>query len=207
MARFQKSFSMKIEGKVDARVKHAYEELESLAACAGIKGNYDEAQKARMNHHGWVMTTKKGQVFVPARRFVDAFVNNSDFAEAGESIKALIKDNLRAPEDREWETAIRRTAQGGYDLVPIDKRGTKPFGTRNIGARRLMNKIAQSMEAAQVSVIGSTLLPENTESVIKRKGRNSPLLNKGTMRSSVTHWVEDVFSENVLENIEAEGFE
>lgn len=207
MARFQKSFSMKLEGKIDARVRHAYDALENMAACAGIKDNDTEAQKARMNHHGWVMTTKNGQFQVPARRFVDVIVNRTDFAEIGEDIKNYIKNNLRAPEAREWDWAARRQPQGGYDYKIVDKKQTQVFGSASIGAKRLMNNIAKAMRDAQVSVIGSQRLPPNAPSVQKRKKGNKPLLDTGVMRSAITHWVEDAVSERTLENINAEGFE
>lgn len=207
MARFQKSFSMKLEGKIDARVRHAYEALENMAACAGIKDNDTEAQKARMNHHGWVMTTKNGQFQVPARRFVDVIVNRTDFAEIGEDIKNYIKNNLKAPEAREWDWAARRKPQGGYDYKIVDKKQTQVFGNASIGAKRLMNNIAKAMRDAQVSVIGSQRLPPNAPSVQKRKKGNKPLLDTGDMRSAITHWVEDAVSERTLENIQAGGFE
>lgn len=207
MARFQKSFSMKLEGKIDARVRHAYAALENMAACAGIKDNYTEAQKARMNHHGWVMTTKNGQFQVPARRFVDVIINKTDFAEIGEDIKNYIKNNLNAPTDRTWTMDARKTKQGYWDYVPVDVKQTKVFGTSGVGAKRLMNNIAKAMKSAQISVIGSERLPRNADSVIKRKKGNRPLLDTGDMRSSITHWVEDAASERMLENIRAEGFE
>lgn len=197
MARFQKSFSMKIEGKVDARVRHAYEKLEGLAACAGIRNNYDQAKIARRNHHGWFMLSKnKGIVQVPARRFVDVFMSRTDFSELSESIKNIIKENITAPTPREWSTTKEITYRG--DIVySKDSVQTKAFGSSG-GAKRIMQRVAKEMKEAQVSVIGSDRLPTNATSTIKRKKRNAPLLDKGKMRGSIEYWVEDVFDEKIF---------
>ena len=201
MARFQKSFSMKIEGKIDARVRHAYEELEGIAACAGIRNNYEQAKIARRNHHGWTQFSKSGGItFVPARRFVDVFMSKGDFAELSESIKSIIRDNITAPTPREWEWASKRTPTG-INVAIADTKQTKAFGSSG-GAKRIMQRVAKEMKEAQVSVIGSDRLPTNAPSTIKRKKRNAPLLDKGKMRGSIEHWVEDVFDEKIFRKAE-----
>lgn len=203
MARFQKSFSMKIEGKIDARVRHAYEELEGLAACAGIRHNYEQAKIARRNHHGWTQFSKSGKItFVPARRFVDVFMNKGDFAELSEAVKAIIRNNISAPTPREWGWATRRTATG-IDVSVVDTTQTKAFGSSG-GAKRIMQRIAKEMQAAQVAVIGSDRLPTNAPSTIKRKKRNAPLLDKGKMRGSIEYWIEDVFDDKVFAQTESD---
>lgn len=207
MPRFQKTFTMKLEGKIDARVRHAYDALEDMAACAGIKDNYTEAQKARMNHHGWIMVTDKGMYNVPARRFIDVVKNKTDFAEVGEEIKNYIMNNLRAPTPREWGYEKRRTKTGQEEYTIVDTAQTKALGNKGIGAKRLMNNISKLMKDAQVSVIGSERLPRNAPSVIRRKKGNKPLLDTGDMRASITHWVEEAVSERTLENMNAERFD
>ena len=203
MVRVARSFQTDISGKIDSRVRAAYAVLGASAACAGIKDsaekdNTEVARKARMNHHGWVQETKNGSVLIPARRFVDVFANKLEFPEYHAEIKAIIKENLKAPIEREWSYADRRVTRQGirtWEATLVDVTQTQPFGTKKMGPRRLMNKIAEAMESAQLDVIGSDKLPPNRPSTIKKKGKNAPLVDTGELRSSITHWVEEKTNE------------
>lgn len=62
----------------------------------------------------------------------------------------------------------------------------------NIGAAITeMHKAGQRGENAVKDYIGSSNLTPNSEATIRRKGSNAPLIDTGSLRSSVTHVIEE----------------
>ena len=54
-----------------------------------------------------------------------------------------------------------------------------------------MHKAGQYGENAVKDYIGSSNLTPNSEATIRRKGSNAPLIDTGSLRSSVTHVIEE----------------
>lgn len=186
MARYSKSFQMTLEAKIDARVRAAYEALEGLAACAGIKNDSVAAKEARINHHGSLSRN------IPARRFVTVSSDKTNLPEYNSTIKQIIKDNLKQPINREWDVKNVRTRTGNIEAKLIDVRQTQPFGTSTIGAKRLMNKVAKQMAENQRQVIEKRQLEPNKASTIKKKKGDQPLVDTGHLLGTIEHWVEEI---------------
>lgn len=191
MAKYNVGFNRKLTAAMNDKMIAAWEQLGAMKACAGIRNNPEAARLARMNHHG-APSTK-----VPARPFINS-TSNLEGANFGTNIRKVIKDALRTPK-------IRSSAKG------VNMRRDRPFGSVDLGdetrtsiiqrtPNRIMNKIAQTIAQNQRNaILGRKFGPgpvngnnpkRNADSVIYRKGKDSPLIDSGDMLNSIEGWVE-----------------
>lgn len=201
MARASSSFTAKLDTFMDAYVQAAYDTLNDLEACAGIRNNPDLSYKARANHYGH--HTPNGG-YAPPRVWVDAATRNTD---AAEKIAQVIKSRIVAARARfDGQVSAGYTETVHHVEREVMTRGyspSRPFDaayTRN-GPRDIMQAIANTMAENQKQLILSWgVTPENAESTIRRKGADKPpLVWTGAMVKGIKGWVQ-----STTERVEAE---
>lgn len=200
MVQLHPNFRKTITTHMDQRVRAAYDEMRGLAACAGIRNNDNAAHKVRVNHHGSFSKC------VPARRFIDAAIEDTELYPFNEELREVIRSLIQAADPRQisgrtWE--MRRTKLGAaQEAVEIQKteHHTSPFGQKGMGPRRLMNKIAKQMLDNQIRSLQLHSFPagedygndpaHNTPRVAKKKGFDFPMVRTGEVVRALDSWVE-----------------
>lgn len=200
--RANSSFSKKIEFAIAKPLLNELHGFAGMAACAGIKGKWKQARKARGNHYGeFIIDSEGNNRQIPVRRFVWAATRDSKVTPYSNEIAAIIARGIHdnpAPHTQEWE--YKRNGQV-WDVGYKEKsgrHGTPVFAGKK-GARGLMEKIAKQMEINQFNAIETRNITvqsakalSNAESTIRQKGFDHPLVWKGDMQMAIEGWVEEV---------------
>ena len=176
-------------------VQGPLEEFCSHSACDGIKDDPDNANKARMNHYGWVrFYPNKGSVMVPPRQFIQAAIKdaNSDKSwgmfNADEIRNLLVKKINKQPrvQKQDWGSgtgaAYRTTLQRALSPVKGDPNDEKYW-------KKVSNIMAERLRAAinSTEIVGER---HNAESTKKRKGFDHVLVDTKDMIGSIKGWTE-----------------
>lgn len=186
MARFNSSLTLKVQTLLDSVVEAAYDDLNSMEACAGIRDSYHSAIAARENHYGHY--PPKGG-YAPPRVWVDVATRGVD-AEA--RLAKIIKDRVQAASLRSVKK-INFTSREGKQMVQTSVTRTRPFGAEHIGAASVLRALASEMANNQRSFVRSGLVsPENKQSTRERKGMNKPpMIWSRKMLKDIRGWVQD----------------
>ena len=199
MVTLHPNFRQTIKTHIDQRVRAAYAEMRGLSACAGVWNNENAAHKARVNHHGSVTMR------VPARRFVDAAIEDTELTAFNQELREVIRSLIKEAQPRSLvgTTAHKTvTSYGAVKTTFVDTvEHTTPFGKKGMGPSRLMRKIAEKMAQNQIRAIVGHDFPagpkngndpaHNTPRVAKSKGFNYPLYKTGELAHNVQAWIEE----------------
>lgn len=172
----------------DDRVDQGYAELNGLAACAGIRGEIDAANKARWNHYGQVITRSDGTIIkLPPRRWVYAGIDENTTVGTGR-LAQVIRDRIKAARPYSEHKVTYSNA-----TYRVQKKTTAFGGTKAAAnsPRMIMRAIANEMAKNQRKVITSRALEANKQSTVKRKGGNMPMVWTGEMFSEIQGFVEE----------------
>ena len=171
-----------------------------LAACAGIRGKWKQARKARGNHHGEYILDSEGNVReIPVRQFVWAATRDRRVTPYSAEIEEVIMRGIHDNPTPHTQKMSMISATGIYKdhgaVVPKSgKHGTPIFAGRK-GAYGLMEKIAKQMETNQFNAIETRNIrgkEHNADSTIRRKGFDHPLVWSGDMQMAIEGWVEEL---------------
>ena len=171
-----------------------------LAACAGIKGKWKQARKARGNHHGEFIIDSEGQTRqIPVRQFIWAATRDRRATPYSAEIEDVIMRGIHDNPAPHTQKMSMINAAGIYKdhgaVVPKSgKHGTPIFAGRK-GAYGLMEKIAKQMEVNQFNAIETRNIigkEHNANSTVRRKGFDHPLVWSGDMQMAIESWVEEV---------------
>lgn len=186
MVRFNSSLTVKVETLLDSVVENAYEDLNSMEACAGIHNNYDAAVVARKNHYGH--HPPKGG-YAPPRVWVDMATNG---ISAESRLAAIVKGRIQSAAMRNVKN-ISFISREGKQVVSRSDVRTRPFGVSQSGARSVLQALATEMANNQRNFIRSgAVTPDNQESTRKRKGMNKPpMIWSRNMVKNIRGWVQD----------------
>ena len=163
--------------------------LENFSACAGIKGDTENAYKAIKNHYGHVGF--KGS-WVSERVYITNATDSTQgthkrlpSAEIG--LQRAIMENIKNTVRRKQGSA--REIKPGVFWKPTEG-STKAFGTAN-SPKKVLKKVAEQMWVNQMIALDS-VTPENTKKTLERKkGRSTqPLVDYGKMKAATRFWVE-----------------
>lgn len=206
MARITMAFTRKFNAKVNDVVESAYNELNGMAACAGINveenGSVEAANKAIYNNEGRVRVyeSEKGTVeaFIPGRPWVEYATGVGQGAsEYTAALAKVIKDNLKAPRHEKAERkSIQRYVGGGRyttEKKVVGGSSTAPFGGakgKHTNAEWLMKRIAKQMAKNQREGIKSGGLAPNADSTKRRKKGDTPMVWTGEMLSNIEGFIE-----------------
>lgn len=198
MVQLHPNFRKTITTHMDQRVRAAYDEMRGLAACAGIRNNDNAAHKVRVNHHGSFSKC------VPARRFIDAAIEDTELYPFNEELKEVIRGLIQAAKPRSVvASTAHKTINDWLDVettyVDVVEH-TSPFGQKGMGPRRLMAKIAKQMLDNQIRSLQLHSFPagenygndpaHNTPRVAKKKGFDFPMVRTGEVVRALDSWVE-----------------
>ena len=198
--RASSSFSKKIQFAVSKPLLRELQEFSGLAACAGIRGKWKQARKARGNHYGEFIIDSEGNVRpIPVRQFVWAATRDRRAIPYSSEIASIIARGIHdnpSPHTQKmdwfWDEATQ-DYKWGY-VKGTGSHGTPIFAGRR-GALGLMEKIAKQMEINQYNAIETRNIvgkQENAPSTVRRKGFDHPLVWKGAMQNAIEGWVEQV---------------
>lgn len=178
------------------------EEFCSNSACAGIKDDPDNANKARMNHYGWYRTYPSGETrHIPSRRFIDAAIHNfaGDGANQGwmnaSEIERMLRKKINSrPRIQKRTTDWGTTAQGiaGY-VQKTTQRGLSPVKGKTKDYDEFFQKVANKMAERLRNAIDTKNIigdRENADSTKKRKGFDHVLIDTMDMRNAIEGWTE-----------------
>lgn len=171
----------------DARVSAGYDELRNLAACAGIRGEIDAANRARWNHYGQVITRSDGAtIILPPRRWVYGGLDSGD--ELTGRLATVIRERIK-----EAKPYSSRNVSIGRQTYHVEDRATAFGGTKSKAnsPRMIMKAIADQIAANQRKIITSRTLQRNEPSTVKRKKGNMPMVWSGEMFSEIRGFVEE----------------
>lgn len=178
------------------------EEFCSNSACAGIKDDTDNANKARMNHYGWYRTYPSGVTrHVPSRRFIDAAIHNfagdgvnQGWMNASEIERMLRKKINSRPRIQKRTTEWGTNAQGIADYVQrTTQRGLSPVKGKTKDYDEFFQKIADKMaERLKRAIDKKNIIGDqkNADSTRKRKGFDHVLVDTMDMRNAIEGWTE-----------------
>ena len=206
MARVNVSFTQKYTAALDSKMRAQLADFANRSACAGIRKNEDAAKKARVNHHGAFST------HVPARRFITAATLDIGDAAMASELRATIKEAVGRPVARNPRMVLTReetvVGVGGYASTTVyeetkDVRGNV-FGRGENGEQRgpvrVLKKIADKLAQNQRNAIAQRAFApgpdyqgdpqHNSPRVVKKKGRDEPLVATGAMKGAIRGWVE-----------------
>lgn len=190
--RVNPKFTRRFETEINNAVMAAYEDLNGLSACAGIKDSEVGAMEASLNHNGYVFEVRGREFFAPPRDFVSFATHGQEYEQ---EIKKIIKDRIRAAKFTKSQR-IKYTTSAGTTINRIAAGNTTPFF---IGERRknsptlIMTKIAEQMARNQYDAITSwRVTPPNSMYWRKKKGMDLPPLEglKGEIVNNIKGWVE-----------------
>lgn len=173
-----------IMGSLNDAAITVFNEMERWAACAGIKGDPENAAKAKLNHYGH--PGMKGS-WVPAREYI------TNAATMEGTHKALLDPTIRLRQvlyARIKDSVKRKQTYGGVYTYTKTSTGTnKAFGTTD-SPRQIMEPLAREMLANQMAALAS-VTPKNTKATLKRKKKRStqPLVDYGEMRAATRAFV------------------
>lgn len=194
--RANSSFSKKIEFTVSRTLLNELSGFAGLAACAGIKGKWKQARKARGNHHGEFIIDSEGQTRqIPVRQFVWAATRDRRVTPYSDEIAEIIARGIHDNPAPHTQRTELRSVEGVVKTVAVGAmHGTAVFAGRK-GYRGLMEKIAKQMEVNQFNAIETRNImgkQHNADSTVRRKGFDHPLVWSGDMQMAIESWVEEV---------------
>lgn len=171
----------------DAAIR-VYNDLELYSACAGIRDDYDNAEKAKANHYGH--PGMKGS-WVPAREYITNATDSlrgwhKRIPSAAGALQRVIFDAIQ---DGIARKQIKYEEFSGGRIVHHGH-AAKAFGTTN-SPKEIVEKVAQQMLENQLNALES-VEPENTDMTKKRKKKRStePLIDYGKMKAATRCWTE-----------------
>lgn len=175
-----------IEINVLDKIESVVNALEGFSACAGIKDDPDNADKARWNHYGHVGF--KGS-WVPPRQYITNATSTGgrsghrNLPDANIALARVLNKTLQ-------DSTLRKTTSRYYGTDRTSKGSDKAFGTTN-SPRRVVEQVAKQMLANQMTALES-VTPKNTKLTLERKKKRStqPLIDYGEMKAATRCWVE-----------------
>lgn len=185
------------------------EEFCSNSACAGIKDDPDNANKARMNHYGWYRTYPSGETrHIPSRRFIEAAIHNfagdgvnQGWMNASEIERMLRKKiNSRPRIQKRTDVSVPVPGQVYATGAPVMKsvqrttqRGLSPVKGKTKDYDEFFQKVADKMAERLRNAIDTKNIigdQKNADSTKKRKGFDHVLVDTMDMRNAIEGWAE-----------------
>jgi len=181
--RIRHNLTRDFESTLNVKVLRAYEGLGKVSACAGIKNSTEDANKARINHHGAIVKQSNGVSFkIPPRQFIN--VANRE----PERVQGILDEFINAA--KLPKNPFTRTSIGMGDQT------LHPFGGSVASQKKIMKKVADEVATMQQEAISSSNFGRggkktNAVSTVKRKHSDKPLIDTGDMMFGIVGWVEE----------------
>ena len=188
------SFIRKVNTAVDRKMQAAINQLESMSACAGIKGgepgSVELAKKARINHYGSFTRN------IPSRKWVDVWEHKNEYGLPGEVRNEML---MALREELASDTGVRTKNEMGSGSYRVEEEPNL-FTRKGMGPVRFMTELARLLKEYQVQAIETRQFGPNTAgvgdpqhnapSVAKRKKMDKPLTWKTNIAAGIQSWVE-----------------
>lgn len=179
-----KPYEVKIKVHVQKSILGKLQKFANMSACAGIRNNKEVALKMATNHYGGG--------HVPARPWLDAATGDD---HTGEHFMYMYEKELRkalrgkisssTPVSVEsYTTSQGTTSSEVYPGRLFGKGGYSQQG------EYVIRTIAKTMAHNQTDFIANGLMMPNTESTVRKKGFNKPLVDTMESFKSIEWWVE-----------------
>ena len=190
MAKFSSSFKTKFELVLDSRMGKALAEMENMSACAGIRDDKINAFKARINHYGGTVSRTDTRLDVVGKTFTGRPHLRSVRHKTTFRIPERHFIDVPLEKDRwifKWfEERVAEVLSGGR-MRNIAAESTS-IGLKG-GVKEDLREIGKRLAEAQIEAL-TEAQPKNADSTVKRKHKDTPLIDTYALMNSIKGWSE-----------------